>query len=221
MERADITCAGINGSVVLDLGDEAVTLDFHRRIVEGSAAPDPEYYFRLPRPLVEDCIVQHAEDWINRIFLSCRFQARRKGPFNEYVYNFFKCLSMERLQYAEGYYAERAPIEQFFERDGYRIQRRCPHLKADLSRFARIEDGVLTCSMHGWQFELSTGRCLTSDDRRLYAQPIGATAERVRQTTNELADADAGGATVRQGCPSGWYDPTTFPDGSRRLPQPE
>ncbi len=51
------------------------------------------------------------------------------------------------------------------------MQRRCPHLKADLTRFAKVEDGVLTCTMHGWQFELATGRCLTSDDRRLHAVP--------------------------------------------------
>ena len=96
------------------------------------------------RILIEYCVVNHLEDWVNELFLSCRFEAQRKGPFNEYVYNFFKCLSMERLQYAEGYYAEKAPIDQFWESNGYRIQRRCPHLKADLSRFAEIENGVLS-----------------------------------------------------------------------------
>jgi nitrite reductase/ring-hydroxylating ferredoxin subunit len=25
--------------------------------------------------------------------------------------------------------------------------------------------------MHGWQFDLATGRCLTSDDRRLHSVP--------------------------------------------------
>ena len=199
MERADVTCAGINGIVAVDLEDLKIALDFHTRRVRAWAADDEfDYYFRIPRPLVEDCIAVHAEDWVNRIFLSCRFKARRKGPFNEYVYNFFKCLSMERLQYAEGYYAERAPIEQFWEAAGYRIQRRCPHLKADLTRFAKIEDGILTCSMHGWQFELATGRCLTSDDRRIYAQPLDT------------------GATVRRGCAGGWYDPATFPEGGPR-----
>ena len=55
-----------------------------------------------------------------------------------------------------------------FEADGYSIQRRCPHLKADLTRFGSVEDGILTCSVHGWKFELATGRCLTSDDRQIY-----------------------------------------------------
>jgi UDP-MurNAc hydroxylase len=57
---------------------------------------------------------------------------------------------------------------EMWEAGGYSIQRRCPHLKADLTRFGSVEDGILTCAMHGWRFELATGRCLTSDDRRLH-----------------------------------------------------
>jgi UDP-MurNAc hydroxylase len=30
---------------------------------------------------------------------------------------------------------------------------------------------VLTCRLHGWEFELATGRCLTSDDRKLLSRP--------------------------------------------------
>ncbi|MGH8877070.1 MAG: Rieske (2Fe-2S) protein, partial [Stackebrandtia sp.] len=40
--------------------------------------------------------------------------------------------------------------------------RRCPHLKADLSRFGKIDDGVLTCQMHGWKWNLESGKCITS-----------------------------------------------------------
>jgi UDP-MurNAc hydroxylase len=45
-------------------------------------------------------------------------------------------------------------------------------MKADLTRFAVIEDGVLTCRLHNWQFELATGRCLTSNGHTLYAKPL-------------------------------------------------
>jgi UDP-MurNAc hydroxylase len=45
---------------------------------------------------------------------------------------------MERLQYAEGFYVERSAVDQFWEVSGYRVQRRCPHLKADLARFAQV-----------------------------------------------------------------------------------
>ena len=50
---------------------------------------------------------------------------------------------------------------------GYHVQRFCPHQRADLQRFGRVENGVLTCLMHGWQFDLKTGRCLTADTHKI------------------------------------------------------
>ena len=50
------------------------------------------------------------------------------------------------------------------------MQRRCPHLKADLSRFGIIDGNVLTCQLHGWKFDLPTGRCLTSAGHQLRAR---------------------------------------------------
>ena len=58
--------------------------------------------------------------------------------------------------------------------DGWEVQRRCPHLKADLSRFGHIEDGVLTCQMHGWKWDLSDGSCLTSEGHPLRCAPVGS-----------------------------------------------
>ena len=42
------------------------------------------------------------------------------------------------------------------------MQRRCPHLRADLSKTGKIEDGVLTCSLHDWKWDLASGQCLTT-----------------------------------------------------------
>jgi UDP-MurNAc hydroxylase len=172
LERADVICAGVGGVVALDLGSDGVAIDFNRRRVEPLNGQEWFHYLKVDRSLVEYCIAHHLEDWVNELFLSFRFEAQRRGPYNEYVYTFFKCLSMERLQYAEGYYAERSSSDQFWEADGYRIQRRCPHLKADLTKFGRIEDGILTCTLHGWQYELATGRSLTSDGTTLYCRPL-------------------------------------------------
>jgi UDP-MurNAc hydroxylase len=134
------------------------------------------------------------------------------------VYIFFKGLSPERLQYIEGYYAEQAPEHQFWEVDGYRLQRRCPHLKADLTRFGKIENGILTCTMHGWQFELATGKCLTSDDRRLFSQRI--TKEEVSNDglngsesspsgeVEQVITQDAMSKTATMKCKHCWYLPT-------------
>lgn len=173
LEQADMTCVGVNGRLLLDCGEQAAVIDFQRRrVYEWDGSEEWEYRLGVDPALVEACILAHHEDWVNELFLSCRFEAERRGAYNEYVYNFFKTLSEERIQYAEGFYAEQSQAQQLWECDGYRVQRRCPHLKADLTRFGEVRDGILTCRMHGWQFELATGRCLTSDDRRLYTEPI-------------------------------------------------
>jgi UDP-MurNAc hydroxylase len=169
---ADHTCAGVNGRVLLRIGDEEIVLDFLDRRVERWNGESCRYQFSFERGPVEACIERGEEDWVNALFLSCRFKAERDGPYNEYVYTFFKSLSVERMQYVEGYYSERSPVQETWECEGYLIQRRCPHLKADLTRFGQVEDGVLTCQLHGWQFDLATGRCLTSDDRRLQSVPL-------------------------------------------------
>ena len=148
-------------------------LDFwQRRVYAWDGEEECEYGFIIDQALVEQLIKDHEENWVDRLFLSCRFEAERKGAYNEYVYGFLKCLSQERIAYAEGCYAEQVSEKEFFECAGYLVQRRCPHMKGDLARFGKVEDGILTCQLHGWRFELATGRCLTSDDRRLFAEPI-------------------------------------------------
>ena len=205
MEQADLTAVGINGRVLIDCDVQQIVLDFHTRKVYAWHDEEWDYRFHIDRALLEYCILNHEEDWINQIFLSCRFEAQRKGAYNEYVYNFFKCLSPERLQYAEGYYAEKTAVQQLWESNGYRIQRRCPHLKADLARFASIEKGVLTCSMHGWQFELATGRCLTSEGHPLYAQPIEQPEAMPEALEEQAALAEQAGRFVRDKCDHCWY----------------
>lgn len=214
MEIADLTAVGINGRVLIDCDVQQIVLDFHTRKVYAWQGEEWIYRFHIDSALLEYCIIHHEEDWINQLFLSCRFEAQRKGVYNEYVYNFFKCLTLERLQYAEGYYAEKTSVQQLWESNGYRIQRRCPHLKADLTRFARIEDGILTCTMHGWQFELATGRCLTSEDHPLYARPIEQTSvaqvnthighEQSQSLSTDGVEAKAS-QFIRTQCDHCWY----------------
>jgi len=56
--------------------------------------------------------------------------------------------------------------------EGWQVQKRCPHLKADLSRFCVIEGNTLTCQLHGWEFDLPSGRCLTSRGHELRATKL-------------------------------------------------
>lgn len=177
LAMGDQTCVGIDDLLLLDLGEGGqVVIDFiERKVYEWDGVTSTRFKFIIDPALVEYCIIHHVEDWVNLLFLSCRFEAERKGQYNEFLYSFFKVLSPERIQYAEGYYVEQQPEQTMIECEGYMIQRRCPHLKADLSRFGEVEDGVLTCTLHGWQFELATGKCLTSDDRKLFSKKIEKT----------------------------------------------
>ena len=207
LAQADIISAGINGRILLDCDRVQVALDFHTRKVYAWDGGEWDYRFHIAAPLIESCIVRHEVDWVNALLLSCRFEAERKGAYNEYVYTFFKCLSPERMAYAEGYWAEQVPEHQFWESHGYRIQRRCPHLKADLTRFSQIEDGILTCTLHGWQFELESGRCLTSDDRHLYTAPLAQPQEVAAME----AQAQQATNSVSAKCHDCWYKPSDLP----------
>ncbi len=177
LQRAPITSAGIAGNVVLDVGepDANVCIDFVESEVRVWNGDPYVYKADVDRRLIESLLEQHTEDWVNALFLSCRFVGHRPDPanFNEYVMTFFKALSPERIAYVERCYRERRRRDdEFFERDGWRIERWCPHRQADLTRFGEVCDGVLTCSLHHWQFELETGRCLTSSDKQLRAERV-------------------------------------------------
>jgi UDP-MurNAc hydroxylase len=180
LRSAPITSAGVAGNVVLDVGEPGsdVCIDFVEsevRAWKGDSEEPYVYKADVDRRLIEALLERHVEDWVNSLFLSCRFVGHRPDPsnFNEFVMTFFKALSPERIAYVERCYRERREqADEFFERDGWRIERFCPHRQADLSRFGEIDAGVLTCSLHHWQFDLATGRCLTSDDRHLRCERV-------------------------------------------------
>jgi UDP-MurNAc hydroxylase len=125
------------------------------------------YGFAIARELVRTVLRDQEPDWVNTIFLSTRFAAWRVGGYNEYLYTFFKCLTDERIAYADGWFAETHDDTASVVLDGWEMQRRCPHLKADLSKFGVVEGNTLTCNLHGWQWNLETGRCLTARGHEL------------------------------------------------------
>jgi UDP-MurNAc hydroxylase len=173
---------GVGGPVRFDFTDdfgpggevvESIVVDFPGKQVREYADEKVRYRFRTGRALVESLLHSGEVDWVNSLFLSCRFSAARVGQYNEYIYSFFKCLSEERLQYAEGWYDEhqRNTDAEDITLGDWVVQRRCAHLKADLSRFGVIEDTTLTCQLHGWRWDLETGRCLTSAGHKLRSRP--------------------------------------------------
>jgi UDP-MurNAc hydroxylase len=179
LEEADHMAAGINGGVRLtaedaERGDIDFIIDFVARELRQYAGEKVRYRFRTRRAYLEQLVHDHEVDWVNSLFLSCRFSAQRIGPYNEFIYVFFKCLSEERLNYAEGWFAEQNAAEaaESITLDGWEVQRRCPHLKADLSKFGVVEGSTLTCNLHGWQWNLENGRCLTSKGHELRSERL-------------------------------------------------
>ncbi|PZM95084.1 MAG: (2Fe-2S)-binding protein [Actinobacteria bacterium] len=178
LEESVYMAKGIGGPVRFDLvgydGEsvESIVVDFANKEVRPYADEKVRYRFRTERALIEHLLYTGEVDWVNSLFLSCRFSAARIGQYNEFVYSFFKCLSEERLQYAEGWYEEheRASDAEDITIGDWVVQRRCPHLKADLSRFGVVDGNELTCQLHGWRFDLSTGRCLTSVGHKIRAR---------------------------------------------------
>lgn len=200
LDRAPITSAGIAGNVVLDFGDgsgaagpqcnepsdpavaappfHGVTIDFVESEVRAWNGEGAVYTIHVERALIETLVARHETDWVNSLFLSARFVAHREGPFNEFVMTFFKALDVEKIDYVERRLGETHSRDQYFERDGWRIERWCPHRQADLAEYASIEGTTLTCALHHWQWDLEDGACRTSDDpdktlrcRRVPAQP--------------------------------------------------
>jgi UDP-MurNAc hydroxylase len=187
LEESIYMAKGVGGPVRFDLvrpddSVESIVVDFLGKEVRPYADEKVRYRFRTERALVEHLLHIDEGDWVNSLFLSCRFSAARIGQYNEYIYAFFKCLTEERLQYAEGWYDEhlRSTDAEDITLGDWRVQRRCPHLKADLTRFGKIDDEVLTCQLHGWRFDLASGKCLTSAGHEIRArradEPVPAEA---------------------------------------------
>jgi UDP-MurNAc hydroxylase len=179
LELAGHIRAGVGGPVLLQMtGEQPAVIDFPAGEVRAYRGEACRYQFTIDGQLIRRLIADHQVDWVNSLFLSMRFRARRIGPYNEYVYTFFKCLAPDRLMYAEGWYASQHGDEADIKLGDWIVQRRCPHLQGDLSRFGKTDGATLTCTMHGWQFDLATGRCLVSEspDHRLRSRPAGRPA---------------------------------------------
>jgi UDP-MurNAc hydroxylase len=163
--------AGIGSCCLIRAGDVEILIDFKTGRVEKFNQQIFDFRFDIPRELLETIVRQRAVDWSNSFFLSCRFTAWRSGEFNEYIYNFFKSLSVERMVRTEHEATTRLNFDKNLsdeiELGGYVMQRKCPHRNADLSVFGEINGNELTCTLHGWRFDLNDGHCLNAENRPL------------------------------------------------------
>ena len=161
----------IGGNCLVKTDGENILIDFPNGKITAYNNEPLKFRMEIGRPLLEGVVKQKAVDWSNSLFLSCRFTAWRDGSYNEYLYNFFKSLSVERMRRAEQEVVRRngAPDEASneIELGDYVMQRHCPHRKADLSEFGVIEGDHVVCTLHGWKFQLSDGKCINADDHKL------------------------------------------------------
>jgi UDP-MurNAc hydroxylase len=162
---------GVGGNALIVAGDVNIYINFFDGIVEEHAGQTFAYKFTVPRNLLERVVSTRAVDWSNSLFLSCRFTAWRDGAYNEYLYNFLKSLSVERMNRTESEAKQKLQGIPSDESDitigDYIVQRRCPHRNADLSVFGEIEDDSLVCTLHGWKFDLDTGECRNAAEKAI------------------------------------------------------
>ena len=163
--------SGVGANCLIKTGDLGILIDFKNGKVENFNTQEFGFSFTIPRELLETVVRHKSVDWSNSLFLSCRFSAWRSGEFNEYLYNFFKSLSVERIQRTEHEAESRLEVNKDLSDEiilgEYVMQRKCPHRKADLSVFGEINGDELTCSLHGWRFDLKDGHCLNAENRPL------------------------------------------------------
>ena len=168
---------GVGDVCVIDMGELKIAIDFPAGTVSEWDGAECGFRFTIDRRLVETVAAERAVDWSNSLFLSCRFSAWRSGPFNEYVYNFFKSLSEERMIRTEAEALRKADpdrggiAEEEIQIGNWIVQRTCPHRDADLSVFGVIDANELVCTLHGWRFDSATGKCLNAEERTLRIRP--------------------------------------------------
>ncbi|QEW00026.1 MBL fold metallo-hydrolase [Microbacterium caowuchunii] len=183
LRRARIIRNGVGGNVRFRIGELDMVVDFPKAKVREYAGEECVYWYTIPADLVSTNIADHEIDWSNSIFLSMQFEVGRSGKFNEFLTTFLKCLSRDRIEYVENWYAEQSDQSEDAEIGDWTVQRRCPHLRADLTKTGKIEDGVLTCSLHDWKWDLTSGRCLTTQGHPIRAH-LGTGAENIGATAS-------------------------------------
>ena len=121
------------------------------------------------------------------LLLSLRFSAWRSPDlYNDYMVGLLKHADEEALEAVVAYETSRDTNETVVVQDAevrrYEVGRYCPHAGEDLTHGAVVQDGVLRCLGHNFDFDLTTGRCLNAR-----CEPLP-----VRSTTSAASHEAAG-----------------------------
>lgn len=173
MAMAPTLCDAIGEVVVVEAGELPIAIDFPRREVRVWIGEPHGLRFHVGRDLFETVVAEGAADWVNGLLVSCRFQAWSDGGNKAHIDAFFSSLSVERMHITEARAVSELGPAGGGAHDGdvligdWLVQRICPHRLADLGVFGEIDGDELVCTMHGWRFDLPSGRCLNADCRPL------------------------------------------------------
>ncbi|WP_158548706.1 Rieske 2Fe-2S domain-containing protein [Blastococcus sp. TF02A-26] len=176
LARAPGVAAGIGAAVRLTAADAErddvdLLLDFAGRVVRGYDGEKVRYELTVDRAVLEHLVAVRETDWVHSLFLSGRLSIRRIGRENELVALFLGNLDPARLDRLEAWVTHRAAGGEDVTVDGWTFQRLCPHQQADLTAVGSVADGVLTCGVHGWEWRLSDGACLTVRGMDIRSRP--------------------------------------------------
>jgi L-ascorbate metabolism protein UlaG (beta-lactamase superfamily)/nitrite reductase/ring-hydroxylating ferredoxin subunit len=113
------------------------------------------------------------------LLLSLRLTAQRDpDTYNDYLIGLLKHANEPALRAVEEYEVGRDVAERIVVGSGgeqFEIGRYCPHAGEDLSIGAVIENGVLHCLAHNFEFDLNTGDCLNARCDPLVTKALGTT----------------------------------------------
>ncbi len=163
---------GLNGRILISTHTESVVIDLLDLKIEKFSGQLCRFKFYIEDDVLKRAIESSNNEAFKSLFYSCRFATELDGFNNDLVYAFLMALSPEAIENLEAVLEKNPKISDEAEINGYRIQRYCPHLKADLSQYGQIDQNIITCTVHGWQFDLESGKCITQDDRKLFVKKL-------------------------------------------------
>jgi UDP-MurNAc hydroxylase len=107
-----------------------------------------------------------------RYFLGCNFRCHREpDTYNHFLFAMLKHFDTKRFITSENIYIrnDRGLLEETFlcthKSATYEVQKYCPHMLANLEEIGFInEDDHLVCPLHGWKFDLETGRSVDKNN---------------------------------------------------------
>ncbi len=77
----------------------------------------------------------------------------------------FRLSEMPTTSGRRAYLSDGTEIALFVLDDEVRaIDNICPHQRFPLLHEGEVEDGCVVCPMHGWEFDLQTGKCRTGGE---------------------------------------------------------